>query len=204
MRHETRHRRSATTTATADVLVPLWLVLSLLVAGCGTVGTGASQGRLATTPEERAMAADLPATPTAGALECGARIHPEHGLLRLTGRFPVSAPAGAQQVDGTVRVTARTTAGSVKGAVVSPRADAFLVRDGRIVTLPLAQDSVGRRVDLADGREVSLPVTAGLVACSGEGTLAPGAYDLYARVVLILEDGSRTDSIAGPWPLQVT
>lgn len=198
MHHEaTDHRRTA-----AGALVPL--ALALLVAGCGSVGSGAvSQGRVATTPEERVMTTDLPATPTPGALECGARVHPVGGPLSLTGRFPASVPPGAQQVDGTVGVTARTAAGTATGSVVTPRAETFLVRDGLIVTLPLPQDAVGRRVDLVEGREVSLDATVGLVPCSGGGTLPPGTYDVYARVVLNLEDGSRADTLAGPWPLQV-
>lgn len=194
MRPRVTHRRPVAT-GTAVVLA-----LALLVAGCGSVGAvGASRGRDATTPEEQAVPTDLPTSPTPGGLECGARVGSTGGTLTLTARFPASAAVGAQQVDGTV------TLGASAGAqgVVTPQAEAFLVRDGRIVTLPLAQDASGRQVDLAGDRQASLPATVGLVPCSGEGALAPGSYDVYARVVLNLEDGSRTDSLGGPWPLEL-
>jgi hypothetical protein len=48
-----------------------------------------------------------------------------------------------------------------------------------------------------------MPATASLVPCSGGGVLATGTYDLYVRVVLNHDDGTRTDSFGGPWPLEV-
>lgn len=193
MRPRATHRHRA---AAALVL----LALALMIAGCGSVGAaGASHERDATTPEERAVPSDLPTSPVPGALECGARVGRTGGPLTLTGRFPGAAAVGGQQVDGTVTFSARSGA----QGVVTPQAEAFLVRDGRIVTLPLAQDASGRRVDLADGREASVAATVGLVPCSGEGTLSPGTYELYARVVLNLDDGSRSGSLGGPWPLEL-
>ena len=146
------------------------------------------------------MTSDLPTSPDPGVLECGAAVVPTGGVLTVTGHFPRAVSADEQLVKGTVAVAAKL--GEVRG-VVTPQADAFLVRDGRIVTLPMAQDAVGRSLDLADGKVEKMPAMATLVPCSGGGVLAAGAYDLYVRVVLNHDDGSRVDSLGGPWPLEV-
>jgi hypothetical protein len=103
-------------------------------------------------------------------------------------------------VSGTVEITASRSA--VRG-VVTPLAEAFLVDDGRIVTLPVPQDSVGRSLNLTAGSVERMPVMASLVPCAGGDALASGTYDVYVRVVLNLEDGTRADSLGGPWSLEV-
>jgi hypothetical protein len=196
MRHRviTADRRTGT-------LLSLALVL-LLAAGCASGASGAaSGGQAGPSPEEAAMATDLPASPAPGVLECGARFaSTPGGALSVTGRFPTAARAGEQMVAGTVAVAAKR--GEARG-VVTPQAEAFLVRDGRIVTLPVPQDAVGQRLDLTDGSVQSMPATVTLVPCSGDGVLPAGSYDLYVRVVLNHDDGTRADSLGGPWPLEV-
>jgi hypothetical protein len=134
-------------------------------------------------------------------LDCGAPFEPATGgILTVTGRFPTAVSASEQMVTGTVVVAAN---GSEARGVVTPQAEAFLVRDGRVVTLPMPQDSVGRKLELAGGMVQRMPTMATLVPCSGGEVLPTGTYDLYVRVVLNLDDGSRADSIGGPWPLEV-
>ncbi len=140
-------------------------------------------------------------SPTSASLECGARFDPPTaGELTVTARFPTTASAAEQMVNGTVAVVARRSAAR---GVVTPQAEAFLVREGRIVTLPVPQDSVGRSLNLTEGRVEQMPAMATLVPCSGGDVLATGSYDLYVRVVLNHDDGTRSDSLGGPWPLEV-
>lgn len=147
------------------------------------------------------MTADLPTSPGPAGLECGAPFEPTTGgALTVTGHFPTAVSTDEQMVTGTVAVAANR---SEARGVVTPLAEAFLVRDGRIVTMPVPQDSVGRRLNLAEGRVERMPAMATLVPCSGGGVLATGTYDLYVRVVLNHDDGSRADSLGGPWPLEV-
>jgi hypothetical protein len=147
------------------------------------------------------MTTDLPTSPVPAGLECGAPVGPTtEGELTVTGHFPAAVSVDEQMVTGTVAVAANR---SQARGVVTPQAEAFLVHDGRIVTLPMPQDSVGRRLDLAGGRVEQMPATASLVPCSGGGVLATGSYELYVRVVLNHDDGSRADSLGGPWPLEV-
>src|SRR5262249_16519524 len=84
------------------------------------------------------------------ALGCGRpfRMPAGAGLLALTGRFPAVAPAGAQVVSGAVEVTS----GVPTRGVVLPQAEVFLVRDGRVATVPVLQDALGLRLELAPGR----------------------------------------------------
>ena len=146
------------------------------------------------------MTTDTTKSPGPADLECGAPFGPTtRGVLTVTGRFPDAVSTGAQRLSGTVSVAA--TGREARG-VVTPQAEAFLVREGRIVTLPLPQDSLGRRLDLADGRVERMTAMVSLLPCSG-GVLTPGPHDLYVRVVLNHDDGSRTGSIGGPWPLEV-
>ncbi len=147
------------------------------------------------------MSTDLPTSPAPGVLECGAPAGKlARGVLTLTAHFPSVVSADEEVVKGTVSVAAEH---GVARGVVTPQAEAFLVRDGHIVTLPVPQDAVGRSLDLANGRVERMPAMATLVPCSGGGVLAAGAYDIYVRVVLNNDDGSRVDSCAGPWQLEV-
>ena len=142
-----------------------------------------------------------PTSPVSTSLECGARFSPTGGgELRVTGRFPSAASAADQVVNGSVEIAA--THGRARG-VVTPQAEAFLVRDGRIVTLPAPQDAIGRSLDIAEGTVERLPAIATLVPCAGGDTLRAGTYELYVRVVVNHDDGTRADSLGGPWPLEV-
>ena len=125
--------------------------------------------------------------------------------LTLTARFPTGVSASEAAVSGTVEIASEV---EVVRGVVAPQADVFLVRHGRIATLPLPQDLVGMRLELAPGRVERLPAQATLSPChpggdAADGPLHPGIYELYARVVLTHDDGSSLESIGGPWPLAV-
>lgn len=169
---------------------PLLGVLLLGAAGCGDGAVdgagGAQEGRMQSRP---------------GEVACGRPFRlPAAGGLRLTGQFAGSVPAGQQTLRGTVEVTSEE---AVRG-VAAPAADAFLVRERRVVTLPVAQDAIGVRWDLAAGEKKRIAATASLVSCEPEGgTLPPGDYELYALVVLTPDDGSAQRAFGGPWRLRV-
>ncbi|EIV96355.1 hypothetical protein FraQA3DRAFT_6244 [Frankia sp. QA3] len=134
-------------------------------------------------------------------IECGRPFRPPAGgRLILRGRFPAEAEAADRAVAGTVEVTS----GVALHGVGAPRADVFLVRDGRVATLPVPQDALGVRWDLAPGKITRLSGEATLVACDPAGGLVrPGGYDLYARVLFTPDDGAGVESFGGPWPLDV-
>jgi len=143
-----------------------------------------------------------PAAGSMTALGCGRpfRVPAGAGPLTLTGRFPAAAPAGAQVVGGVVEVASRVP---VRG-VVLPQAEVFLVRDGRVATMPVLQDALGLRLELAPDRAERLTGEATLMSCQpGAGPVPPGSYQLYARVVFTPDDGASVESFGGPWPLQV-
>jgi hypothetical protein len=82
--------------------------------------------------------------------------------------------------------------------VAAPHADMFLVKGGRVVTLPVPQDAVGVRWQLAAGvpKRVSGEVT--LVSCEPDGgRLGPGTYELYARIAVFPDSGPVLEFI-GP------
>lgn len=140
------------------------------------------------------------------ALDCGRPFRlPTGGGLTLTGRFPTVASSSQRGLSGTVEVGSEK---EVVRGVVTPSADVFLVRDGRIATLPLPQDLVGMRLELPPGRIEILPAEATLSPCdpggdAADASLLPGTYELYVRVVLNHDDGTSRESIGGPWPLEV-
>ena len=137
-----------------------------------------------------------------GEVRCGRPIDlPAPGGLRLAGRFPETVPAGRPTVGGIVEVTSRE---AVRG-VAAPAADVFLVRDDQVVTMPMAQDAIGVRWELAAGETRRMPATASLVSCEPDGgPLPPGRYELYARVVLTADDdGPPQTAFGGPWPLRL-
>jgi hypothetical protein len=118
----------------------------------------------------------------------------------LVARFPESAQAGQQAVSGTVEVTSR----EATRAVAAPAAEVFLVRDGQVVAMPMAQDAIGVRWELAAAETRSVPAMASLVSCGSHGgPLAPGRYELYVRMVLTPDDGSAQRAFGGPWQLDV-
>ncbi len=175
--------------------IALLLMLVLLLGGCGDASGPGPGTQKPPSPEETVMT-DLPTSPTPAVLECGAPFkQTRSGPLTMNGDFPTRVSATEHMVTGTVSVI---SAFSEARGVVTHQAEAFLVRDGRIVTLPMPQDSIGQRLDLTDDEVSQLPAAATLVPCAG-GALAMGSYDLWVRVVLNYDDGSRADSLAGPW-----
>ena len=123
----------------------------------------------------------------------------------MTGSFPAGVSSGQATVSGTVEIASED---EVARGVILSQADVFLVQNGCIATLPLPQDLVGKRLDLAPGMVETLPAQVTLSPCNvgdgaGHGSLRPGTYELYARVLLIHDDGSSVESIGGPWPLEV-
>ena len=139
--------------------------------------------------------------PEPGEVRCGRPFQlPVAGGLRLVARFPASVQAGQQAVSGTVEVTSRE---AMRG-VAAPAADVFLVRDDQVVATPMPQDAIGVRWELAAGEKRSVPAIASLVSCESQGgPLPPGQYELYARIVLIPDDGAAQRAFGGPWQLGV-
>ncbi len=169
---------------------PLLAVLALGIAGCGDDDAGGSAG---------GKEARVDAQP--GEVACGHPFRlPAPGGLRVAGRFAEVVPAGRQTVSGTVEVTSR----EAFAGVTAPAPDVFLVRHGLVVTTPPAQDAVGVRWEPAAGETRSTAASASLTSCEpGGGRLAPGRYELYARVVLAPDAGAPLRAFGGPWPLRV-
>jgi hypothetical protein len=163
-------------------LWPLLAVLALGVPGCG----GAEEPRVSS---------------DAGEVRCGRPFRlPAPARLRLDARFPESVPAGQQTLTGMVEITSRDAMRGVAPAA----ADVFLVRDDRVVTTPVAQDAIGIRWEPAPGETRTMPAPASLLSCEPDGgPLAPGGYELYARVVVTPDNGAAQRAFGGPWPLRV-
>ena len=136
-----------------------------------------------------------------GEVRCGCRFElPAAGGLRLVARFPERVHAGQQAVNGSVEVIGRE---ATRG-VAAPAADVFLVRDDRVVAMPVPQDAVGVRWELAAGEARSVPAVASLLSCESHGEpLPPGRYELYARMVLTPDGGAAEPVFGGPWRLEV-
>jgi hypothetical protein len=139
--------------------------------------------------------------PGAGEVQCGRPFRlPGRAGLRLVARFPASVPAGRQTLSGTVAVTSRE---ALRG-IAPAGADVFLVRDDRVVTMPVAQDAIGIRWELAAGETRTMPAMASLVSCEPDGGPLPrGEYELYARVAVTPDDGEAQPAFGGPWRLLV-
>ncbi len=136
-----------------------------------------------------------------GEVRCGRPFHlPAAGGLRVVARFPESVQAGQPAVSGTVEVISREP---MRG-VAAPAADVFLVRDDQVVAMPMPQDAMGVRWELAAGETRSVPAVASLASCESHGEpVPPGRYELYARVVLTPDDGPARRAFGGPWRLDV-
>ena len=123
--------------------------------------------------------------------------------MTLTAHFPTTVGATAGTLAGTVDIVSA----KVMCGVVTPTPDAFLVRDARIVTLPVPADSVGITVELGPGRVERLHSQVSLEPCDPDEhsrLLPPGAYELFVRVLMDVDDGTTVESVGGPWPLRVT
>lgn len=181
------------------ILVPVTVLATAVLATAGCAGTGSSG---APDTEKSTREATVAPTPGTSDIACGREFRrPAAGELTMVARFPAAAAAADGVVTGTVEVTSKR---AVQG-VVSPRAQAFLVRDGRVVSMPMAQDLSGVRWDLASGAVERLPADATLVSCEpGGGPLPPGRYELWTRLVVTPDDGPGVASVAGPWPLKIT
>ena len=169
---------------------PLLAVLVLGLAGCD----GGAAGKSVAAKESRVNSGS-------GEVRCGRRFQlPGVAELRLVARFPESVRAGQRTLSGTVEVTSwKAMRGVAPGA-----ADVFLVRDDRVVTTPVAQDAIGIRWELAAGETRTMPALASLVSCEPDGRpLPPGDYELYARVVVSMDDGAARRAFGGPWRLRL-
>lgn len=184
--------------------LPAALVLALaLLSGCA--GTSSPEAAKPAPTATRGDGAVDPLPMQAQTLvQCGQTFQrPPAPQLVVSGRFPASVSVSAQSLVGQVRVSAR--AGGIAG-VVTPAADVFLVRDNRVATLPLAQDSVGIPIRLDGGDSHDFAARASLTSCDpslSDATLGKGRYDIYARVTVSREDGTRVESFGGPWPLVI-
>ncbi|WP_460849472.1 hypothetical protein [Phytohabitans suffuscus] len=174
---------------------PALAVLLAALAGCGA---GTETPAPDTSPPQETATVDTAPPTGITALRCGAPFTPPTGGgLYLTGRFPAEAAASGPTVTGTVVVNSPR---AVRG-VATPRAEIILVRDGRVAAVPAPQDSVAAVLDLKPSQPRELPGDAALTSC---GALAPGSYQVYARVVFTPDSGTPVESFGGPWPIQLT
>lgn len=176
----------------------LSLFLALAVTGCAGSDVGGARDPEESPGKDVTMAPDH----SDAAAGCGQLFVPEaDGLLTLNAQFPDAVAGSDGMVTGTVEATSHR---QVRG-VVNQQAEMFLVRDGRVVGLPLAQDLVGVQWDLDAGDVARLPGDATLVSCEpGGGPVPPGEYQLYARVVVNPDDGPAVVSVGGPWPIRIS
>jgi hypothetical protein len=133
--------------------------------------------------------------------QCGATFRlPDPGPLTLTGRFPATVTTATGVFNGSVTATATEPVTGVSTAA----AEAFLVRDGTVVTLPPPLDALGAPWALAAGGTRELTVAGAVTSCApGGGTVAAGRYEVYARVVITGDDGRSVVSYGGPWQIEV-
>jgi hypothetical protein len=180
-------------------------LVAAMVSGCAAADQAVS-GASPKPPSSHSPGEDAPVdripstTPTP--LQCGGpfSLPATRGLLTVSGQFQARAPAKDGSVSSHVDVTA---GGAVRG-VMAPSADGFLVRDGRIVTLPAPQDLMGVRLTLAPGTVHRLPALVSLEPCAAAtAALLPGPYELYVRVVVTRDDGSALESFGGPWAIEM-
>src|SRR4051812_34838394 len=91
--------------------------------------------------------------------ECGQPFRPPSASgLRLTAQLPAAVSRSEPVLTGSVDVTSDRPV----HAVIAPQVPVIAVRDGRVVTLPLPQDSVGVRLDLDAGQVVTLAAVGAL------------------------------------------
>jgi hypothetical protein len=207
------------------------VLVALVAAGLAACAQGAGAGREdsgqddgmggtsnpASAPQDRAPGGTGTPAPGSGSGEGGAvgrvgcgRPFPGPAAsaqavdLRVSGRFPRAAPAGQGSVAGAVEVTASRAVTGVGAAA----ADAFLVRQGRVVATPAPQDLVGVRWELGPDTPHRLVAQARLASCvPPAAALPPGDYEVYVRVAFTPDSGpgggTVVEGYGGPWPLQV-
>jgi len=200
------NRRASPRPALGGALV----ALALMTTGCGAAASAttptppAGRQPSTTAPDERSIVdTTAPGPGREGPLGCGSRlaVHPTPGRFTVTGHFPPSAPAGTGTASGTVDVVSRERLRGVAGQA----AEVFLVHDGTVVAVPLPQDAIGVLWDLAPGTPRTLPAAVPLTSCAHEGTaLAPGEYQIFARVALVPDGGERMEVLGGPWAFRVS
>jgi hypothetical protein len=194
--------RRSVALAKPGVCAALVLGLTLLSGCAGTSSPEAAKPAPTATRGDGAV--DQLPLQTRTVVQCGRPFQrPPAPQLVVSGQFPASVSAGTQSLPGRVRVSARV--GGI-AAVVTPAADVFLVRANRVATLPVAQDSVGVPLQLRGGDSHDFAAYASLTSCDpalSGGALSKGRYDIYARVTVNREDGSRVESFGGPWPLVI-
>ncbi|MFY1636650.1 hypothetical protein ACN27F_25800 [Solwaraspora sp. WMMB335] len=176
------------------------LVVALATAGCaGDDVGGAPDPELST---DRGENVDATHGTSDDLLGCGQLFDvPADGVLTVAAQLPRTASAADRMVTGAVEVTSQRP---VRG-VVGQRAEMFLVRDGRVVGVPLPQDLLGVQWDLAAGQVEQLPGDVTLMSCEpGAGSVPPGDYEVYARVTIVPDDGPAMPSFGGPWSLRVS
>jgi hypothetical protein len=174
------------------------LTAGLLVGACdaGTASTSPPSSEPA--QETSAMESTPPAG--IGSVQCGQQFEPPGGGgPTLTSTFPASVTPTQPELSGRVELT---SAEELRG-VTPPGADVFVVRDGRVVGLPLPQDSVGMLLDLGPGASTSVPARVSLTSCESGRPLEAGRYELYARLAVAPYGGAALEAVGGPWPLDV-
>jgi hypothetical protein len=176
------------------------LTVAFATAGCGNFAAADSAPEPSTSVEEPAA---MKSSPGLGgtALVCGQPFPtPTEKGLTFVGRFPATATVAERRLTGTVALTSQVR---LRG-MATPRADLFLVRSGRVATLPVPQDLVGVLWDLSPGDAISIPGEATLISCdAGAAPLPPGGYQLFARVVVVPDQGDRAEFFGGPWSVDL-
>lgn len=127
--------------------------------------------------------------------------------LEVSGSFPTEVASSPDRVRGTVTLTNLGRSRFRGTTAATP--DVFLVRDGIVVTVPVAVRDVGAALDLAPGATQSFEAIASLMSCNLQSattiSLPPGNYEIYT-IQNVVPDSSPLQPIAlqgGPWVLTV-
>ncbi len=123
--------------------------------------------------------------------------------LSLTSHFPERAPTdGDGLLRGTVTVTNRSAA--ALSATTAAQPDLVLLRDGRVVSLPIGLRAVAVNVDLAPDASQDFDAAASMRSCESgpypAGTpLPPGTYQLVASQTFDVAGSDPIVARGGPW-----
>ena len=122
-------------------------------------------------------------------------------VLVIMGEFPsLVERAGDGSFTGSVTVTNH---GPLLTGVSSPEADVFVVQAGEVVSTPLAQDLIARPIALETGASQSISARGSMLRCTDGDLLPVGSYDVFAVLVIHVDDGSQTVTSGGPWSIRV-